>query len=88
MASETTKDAEEVSESKVLILVLVEDGFRASSRVCSSQWWCVLILVLVEDGFRAIVLWQLQLYSEKSLNPCSCGRWLQRMCVVTKTKHE
>ena len=38
--------------NKVLILVLVEDGFRVKKDIISKPVAKVLILVLVEDGFR------------------------------------
>ena len=38
----------------VLILVLVEDGFRAFSFSLFNPLATVLILVLVEDGFRGL----------------------------------
>ena len=52
MASEVNTCDEFCSDVVVLILVLVEDGFRDTlkSMTTSTRW--VLILVLVEDGFR------------------------------------
>ena len=62
----------------VLILVLVEDGFRGGMvMMTSTEQMAVLILVLVEDGFRAGEEY-VEGEANYSLNPCSCGRWLQR----------
>ena len=38
----------------------------------------VLILVLVEDGFR-VYLPHYFIQGDNGLNPCSCGRWLQKI---------
>ena len=44
----------------VLILVLVEDGFREFLAIRrEGEFYCVLILVLVEDGFR-VAAWLCQ----------------------------
>ena len=59
----------------VLILVLVEDGFRGIGLCLMLLCGEVLILVLVEDGFRGS--WEVHMTSQLCLNPCSCGRWLQ-----------
>ena len=68
--------------NRVLILVLVEDGLREKKMFINMDGFIVLILVLVEDGLRVpgngywTLLW--------CLNPCSCGRWSQRLKKVSK----
>ena len=52
MASERDASGAEVDYFMVLILVLVEDGFRARYQNQRRSQKNVLILVLVEDGFR------------------------------------
>ena len=66
------------ADRRVLILVLVEDGFRESSGIYTKCAISVLILVLVEDGFRGLQNQQ-RSKSWGGLNPCSCGRWLQSL---------
>ena len=39
----------------------------------------VLILVLVEDGLRALTMAIQSSQKRTRLNPCSCGRWSQRV---------
>ena len=46
----------------------------------------VLILVLVEDGFRAKDL-EANGAPNPGLNPCSCGRWLQRPETPAENSH-
>ena len=53
MASEAKQMDSLLDSVLVLILVLVEDGFRAElSAILRGAKLAVLILVLVEDGFR------------------------------------
>ena len=67
----------------VLILVLVEDGFRGKEDYFSrNHEEHVLILVLVEDGFRGGKESCYPSYYS-GLNPCSCGRWLQRSGIMS-----
>ena len=61
----------------VLILVLVEDGFREAQLEAFRAKHAVLILVLVEDGFRGSKNCSRTCQIRSCLNPCSCGRWLQ-----------
>ena len=77
MASEWEKQNDLSFLAIVLILVLVEDGFRdLLSRGISDILKDVLILVLVEDGFRAQLFRNVHA-PHNGLNPCSYGRWLQ-----------
>ena len=66
------------SADKVLILVLLEDGFggndKKKKRFVLPR---VLILVLLEDGFGVMQRagsW----IADNSLNPCFTGRWSRR----------
>ena len=75
MASEAKLILMSLLDTTVLILVLVEDGFRELEGFRAKHAdYCVLILVLVEDGFRALSC--IREEHRKCLNPCSCGRWL------------
>ena len=52
MVSEAVHQEQRNTHSKVLILVLVEDGLRESLFYLNNVLKNVLILVLVEDGLR------------------------------------
>ena len=56
----------------------MEDGFRVMSNRTNEMANSVLILVLVEDGFRVAAMNEINAGGSACLNPCSCGRWLQR----------
>ena len=55
-----------MADHKVLILVLVEDGFRVDIIYLSQLYLPVLILVLVEDGFRGIMKRNFKKMSDES----------------------
>ena len=46
----------------------------------------VLILVVVEDGLRDEALDDVKYAANKGLNPCSCGRWSQRLKTTTASR--
>ena len=52
MVSELKTETVKSYKTKVLILVLVEDGLRDLSQLYLPHYFIVLILVLVEDGLR------------------------------------
>ena len=56
MASEGSVKKFTAKMLKVLILVLVEDGFRVKYSEEYDHLYAVLILVLVEDGFRVMAV--------------------------------
>ena len=73
MLCEATSAAQESSNLKVLILVLMEDALRAHQEPQSRRrLYGVLILVLMEDALRVYSLY-LDTYAN-GLNPCSNGR--------------
>ena len=59
MASESWQLDYKFKGEEVLILVLVEDGFRGGKKFMPLSRDSVLILVLVEDGFRAFRVYEL-----------------------------
>ena len=55
MVCETPKRKRTVQQSRVLILVLVEDGLRDHKNIRKRERVPVLILVLMEDGLRVLL---------------------------------